>query len=296
MSIGKYVTSLLPSFDKGRVEEDIRVLNEELRENTIPPYQSAAEHFSREKFTSKLTQEFDQTFGRSTNLERSLQGRYPVSIHKVFERSLETLGNLESEIDKLFGRDIAAGGLTYARANMLRLLEVMSFATRYSRKLLLWTYHEEKKALGRDIGEPFTKAEIEWLHENRNAFFAAMRVLGRKPREITGALKNIPDMVVVPEEVEVAEQTVGSAKLDPLSMGLIPIKLNPIYHVRMAIAEFQVARYKSGVEERRALEYRMLALKELREGKEDARLEQEIEYTENRIKKLNHKLAKMEEE
>lgn len=296
MTIGKYVSSLLPSFDKSRVEEDIRVLNEELRENTLPPYKAASEHFSREKLGARDTQEFDRTFSRNVNLERALQGRYPISIYRILDRSVETLGVLENEVDKLFGRDIAAGGLTYTRANLLKLLEVLSFSAKYARKLLIWTYMEEKRALGREVGEPFTKAETQWMYENRNTFFSAMTVLARKPSEISGALKNIPDMVVVPDEVDIAEQTVGSNRLDPLRMGIIPIKLNPIYHIRMAISEFQVARFKAGTEERRALEYRLLALKELKEGHEDARLEQEIQYTENRIKKLNHKLAKMEEE
>lgn len=297
MSIGKYIGSLLPTFDRGRVEEDLRVLKEELSQTTIPPYEAGAEYFAREGFVSKECKEYDTTFGKRVDVERRLQGIYPVTIYAVLQRTLETANMLESHVDKYFGRDISAGGMTYARANMLRLIEVSYFVSRYARKLLLWTYDNEKRALGNPVGNPFTMAEEAWLHENRTGFFYAMRVLGRPTNEIKGALSNIPDMVVVPEEIEVAEQTVGVQKLDPLRMGLIPIKLNPIYHVRLAIAEFQVARYKAGQEEKRALEYRLLALREIREdGDADARLQQQIEYTENRVKKLNHKLAKMEEE
>lgn len=297
MSIGKYVSSLLPSFDKGRVEEDLRVLKEELGQTTIPPYEAAAEYFSMEKFNAKECQQFDRLFGNRVNVERKMQGNYPVTIHHVLQRASETVSMLEGRVDKYFGRDVASSGLTYARANLLRLIEVTYFVSRYARKLLLWTYDEEKKALGRQVGEPFTKAEIEWIFANRDGFFTALNVLAKPTKEIQGALANIPDMIVVPEEVDVAEQTVGAAKLDPLRMGIIPIKLNPIYHVRLAIAEFQVARYKAGQEEKRALEYRLLALKEIQtDGGGDARLEQQIEYTENRIKKLNHRLAKMEEE
>lgn len=296
MSIGKYVSSLLPSFDKGRVEEDIRVLKEELSQITIPPYEAAAEFYGANGFSSKQCQEFNRTFANRTNVERKFEGYYPVTIHHVLVRAQETVAMLDGQVDKYFGRDVATSGLTYARANLLRLIEVTYFVCRYSRKLLLWTHDEEKKSLGRKIGDPFTSAEIEWLFENRDGFFAAINVLARPTKEIAGALYNIPDMVVVPEEVDVAEATVGANKLDPLRMGIIPIKLNPIYHVRLAIAEFQVARYKAGQEEKRSLEYRLLALKEIHNEGGDAHLEQQIEYTENRIKKLNHKLAKMEEE
>lgn len=297
MKIGKYVGSLLPTFDRGQVEEDLRVLKEELSDTTIPPYESAADYFGREGFQSRECDDFNSLFDRQVDVERKLKDIYPVTIHKVLERTLETANMLESEVDRYFGRDIAAGGMTYARANLLRLVEVSYFVSRYARKLLLWTYDQEKKAAGREIGNPFTRVEIAWIHENRNGFFAALRVLGRPTKEIKGALVNIPDMVVVPEEVEVAEQTVGSGKLDPLRMGLLPPKLNPIYHVRMAIAEFQVARHQVAQEEKRALEYRLLALRDIRnEGGGDARLEQQIEYTENRVKKLNHRLAKMQED
>lgn len=297
MSIGKYVGSLLPSFDKGRVEEDLRVLKEELSQSTIPPYESAAEYFGSEKFKSKECQQYDRLFGGRVKVERRMEGVYPVVIDHVLRRASDTVSMLEGEVDKYFGRDVAASGLTYARANLLRLIEVTYFVSRYARKLLLWTYDEEKKAHGRKVGDPFTKAEIEWIFANRDAFFIALNVLAKPTSEIKGALYNIPDMVVVPEEVDIAEQTVGATKLDPLRMGIIPIKLNPIYHVRLAIAEFQVARYKAGQEEKRSLEYRLLALKEIKQDSGgDARLEQQIEYTENRIKKLNHKLAKMEED
>ena len=60
----------------------------------------------------------------------------------------------------------------------------------------------------------------------------------------------------------------------------------------MAVAEWQVNRYKAALEEKRALEYRLLALKEEREP--DARLQQEIAYTEGRLQKLNKKVIDME--
>lgn len=296
MSIGKYVTSLLPSFEKARVEEDLRMLKDDLHENTLPPYEAAAGHFKRDAFKAGECKDFDKAFNQQVRVERAMQGRYPATIHAVLVRTEETVQMLDDQVDKLFGRDIAASGLSYTRANVLRLIEVIGFTTKYARKLLLWTYANEKAALKHSVGTPLTKAEIEWLVQNRQSFFMAITLLSKKSKEIEGALKLIPDMVVVPAEVEVAEQTVGAKRLDPLQMGIIPIKLNPIYHVRMAIAEYQVNRHKAGVEERRALEYRLLALKELQDGKKDAALEQQIEYTENRLKKLNHKLAKMEEE
>lgn len=294
MSISKYVTSLLPSFERSQVEEDIRVLKEDLGENTLPPFAAAADHFKRDKFAAKDVVDFDRVFGRS--VRTSINGNFISVTYEALKRANEMLGKIDTAVDKYFGRDITAEGMTYARLNVLRYLEIVSFATRYSRKVLLWTYHNEQAAHKRPVGNPLARAEIQWLHENRQAFFVCIRILSTKPQDVEKFFRNIPDMIVVPEEVEMAKQTVGEDRLDPLQTNLIPVKLNPIYHVRMAITEWQVNRYKAGQEEKRALEYRLLALKESREGKEDAKLEQMIEYTEDRLKKLNYKLAKIEED
>jgi primosomal protein N'' len=49
------------------------------------------------------------------------------------------------------------------------------------------------------------------------------------------------------------------------------------------------------MEEKRMLEFRLLQLKQAEEGKKDAKLQQQIEYTEGRLQKINYKLKKMEE-
>lgn len=296
MSIAKYVASLLPSFEKSQIEEDVRLLKEELMNNTIEPYRAAADFFKRNGFKSKDTIEFDQTFGRQIRVESEMLGRYPITIHLAMVRCLDNLLMVESRIGTVVGRDLAATGLSYSKANLLRFIEVANFVAKYARKLLLWTYANENVALGLRIGDPLAPAEMGYLVQNRAAFISGLSVVAKKTKVIEAALNNIPNLIVVPAEAEAVSQTVGMARLDPLQTGLIPIKLNPIYHIRMAIAEYQVARYKAGQEEKRALEYRLLALKELAEGTQDAKLEQQIEYTENRLQKLNFKLAKMEED
>lgn len=296
-TIGGYISSLLPSFSKARVEEDIKVLLRDIRDNTLPPYKTAAEHFQRLKFKSRDVNDFDRVFTRSVKLDREYKGNYISTVSKVLENATETLTTIENTLDKYFSKDIASSGLTYKRANMLRYIEVATFVNKYARKLLLWTYNKENTAYGLELANPFTKAEEEWLLKNRDGFLAAVRVLSIKSRQLEGIISSIPDMIIVPEEEQVVVQTQGLNAVDPLKMGLIPIQLNPIYHIRILVAEWQVARYESGVEERRGLEYHLLLLKEQTEGgTPDAKLEREIEYTQERIKKLNYRLAKMEEE
>lgn len=293
MSIIKYISSLLPSIERSRVEEDIRILTDDISQNTLPPYEAAAE-FNTGKFASSEVNKFNATFGKTIkNVDREIDGNFLQVTFGALTRTLETVNQIEDRLDKYFGKDIIASGMTYQRANILTYLESITFATKYARRLLLWTYHNEQAASGVKLDDPFTKAEVKWLFSKRDDFLNVMKVMVKKPKDIEGAIKLIPDMVIIPEEVETIKKTVGGNKLDPLNMKFMIC--NPIYHIRMAWTEYQVERYEAGKEERCALEYRLLVLKEAKSGKRDAGLERQIEHSENRLSKLNHKLSKMEE-
>lgn len=293
MTIQKYVSSLLPAFSKSELEEDMQTLKKDLQENTLPPLQAAAEYFGRDGFQAKENQDFNRVFERQSI--RDAEKDYVATMAKAAGRFLETLQKVDNTLDD-FGRDVTQKGMTYRQVNVLRLLEMGNFFVRYSRTLLRLTYANEQEAAGRGIGEGIAQVEYTWLIENRNAFFRSLNVMMYPPKTVDDLLGKIPDMVVIPEEVNNVRETVGADKIDPFQVNLLPPKLNPVYHVRMAITEWQVSRYNAGKEERRHLEYRLLALKEGREGKEDAGLERQIEYTENRLKKLNYRLSKMEED
>ena len=101
-------------------------------------------------------------------------------------------------------------------------------------------------------------------------------------------------MTVNPSSVTDIVASVGASRVDPMNFGLIPIVLNPIYHVRMMIADWQVNRFKAADEERKLLEFKLLKMKMTDGGKRDANVDRQIEYTEGRLQKLNYKLMEME--
>lgn len=297
MSVGRFIKSLLPSFEKSRIQEDIKTIKEELGEASLSPYKAASEHFEDHKFTSEDNLSFDQLFNREVNVDRNIKGdNYVTTIYQASQRAMSTLYIVEKAIEDAFAKDVTAEGLTFARANLIRYVEVLYFFSRYSRRLLLWTYNNERLSHGKENIEPFSPAEYEWMTQNQRNFMQCVGVVSHSERKMKGLFVNIPDMVVIPDEEANVEQTIGKVKLDPLKMNFINPVLNPIYHIRMHYTDFMVARYKLAQEEKRALEYRLLSLKELNQGRSDPKLDQQIEYTENRVRKLNRKLSKMEED
>lgn len=297
MKVSNYIVSLLPSFEKRRVMEDIRVIRQELTENTLLPYQAADEFFNQWDFISGPVRDFDKRF--QSRVKTDFKGNYVRVTYKVLNRISDNLDTLEALVDNYFSKDIMREGMTYLKANLLQYVETITFAMRYSRSLLRWTYAMEvaEQTENRELADhPLTPAEMQWLAKAEGDFGHAIRILSGTKRDLKKAVDDIPDVVINPDNADVVTRTLGLSKVDPLQIGLISSRLNPIYHIRMAVAEWQVQRYKTVAEERRLIEYRLMQMKELqKDGHTDARLGKNIEYTESRLEKMNYRLHRMEE-
>lgn len=293
----KFVSALLPGFERVQVEEDIRLVKAGLMENTIPVYETAAEQFGIDEFKSKEAINFNKEM--ATELKRidiRVKGTFVNAILEQLNNTVAVLTLLENDIDKYFGKDVVKSSLTYTQANIIKYIELASFNIKYARKILLWTLQKEQAQAGQDIDTPFTKAEVQWISDNKNLFVKSIRTLSVEPRKVTGLFKNIPNMVIATgDEAAVLDATAGK-QVDPIGMGFIATKLNPIYYIGMAVAEYQALVYERSVEEKRSLEFRLLSLKEARSGKRDPKLEQQIEYIEGRVKKLGYQISRFEEE
>ena len=187
--------------------------------------------------------------------------------------------------------------MTFLKINLLQYVEAITFTIRYARRNLLWTYAEEIAGEDPDIDVgDLTRGELQWLSENKSTYFACLKILSGDKKDLEKVFAEIPDVVVSEQSERVVPSTVGADRVDPFKFDFIPVKLNPIYHARMAIAEWQVARHRAAQEEKRMLEFRLLQLKSTQDGERNAKLEQQIEYTQGRIEKLNFKVQKMEED
>lgn len=294
MKLQKFISLMLPTFEKGRLIEELGVVRNEIKEITLPPLREASEFYRVGKLKSVQGLNYDKNFLRIAPIQK-VSGNYLTASYVVLaalDEKLEVLGKL---IDKAFSKDVGSSSISFLRANILQYLEVASFSSRYARRLLLWTLSEEQDSANSPFRLPkaMSKAEERWIWDNRDNFAKCLSILSIDTHKMQSSFQAVPDMVVAPDDIAAVEATVGSTKTDPFHFGFIPVRLNPIYYIRMSIAEWQVNRYKAAIEEKRALEYRLLALKD--SGGGDAKLEQEIAYTEGRVQKLNKRIAEMEE-
>lgn len=294
MKFSSFLKSLLPGFEKDRVLEDIRLTHTELKDITIPAYETSIAILKTKDLKSKEVTDFEKVFRRNN----------PGFGKELFEGLLEGLQVAESNMDvvesliqKTYNEDVAAGGLTYLKANLLQYVEVVGFVSKFARKFLFYTFVMEAanyEANSLKMTESLSRAEIQWIEENFLNFAQAFKIVSTPKAKLAKQFSEIPDIVVTGENEDTLMRTQG-AKIDPFQMRFIPTWLNVIYHVRIHVAEWQVERYNAAKEELKIIQLRKLHLERMRDNKPDARIEKEIEYLESRAQKLNHKIAQMED-
>lgn len=296
MKIANYVSSLLPRIARSDVSKNLEDLRVELRDQTVAPYKSAADVFNDWSWKTDFAKNFEKTLDKE--VKSRFRGNYVDVVGQILNRTLETITTLEKLVDRMYAKDIIATALSYSETQLLQLIEVVSFVSKYSRKLLIRTIAMEIDTQRKKptVTTRLTPAEVRWLDNNAMLFMHALRALDRSPADLEKVFKSIPDIEVDVENANNVIASVGAKKLDPLGLSSQGVILNPIYHIRVAYTDWQVARYEAAKEERKLLEYQILDMKNAKAGNEDAKLEKALEYTEDRLSRLNYKIEKIEEE
>lgn len=293
MEIKKYLDSILPMFTRQRIFEDIDVVKQSLDENTLPVYKEYAKLMGKENFKSDFANGYQERFDK--RFEGKATGNIIGTIAKQLEGISEKLPIISQTVENSFADDITRNAMTILRVNVLQYLESISYTVQYARRLLISIVAYEVNAYNENIDVDIIDGELLWLEDNFATFVTCLNVLETTDDKLKDTLKDIPDVAVNPDSVDNVIAMVGKDKADPMQFGFIPVMLNPAYHIGMRIAEWQADRYRKSVDEREMLQYRLLQYKLVEAGKGDAALERKIKITQDRIEKLNYKIAKMEE-
>lgn len=297
MKLQAYLGSLLPGFTKERMVEDIGTAREELRDSTIEPLRAITRLYGKYKWESEWVRELDESFEKEVKIRYT--GNFLNGMLDVMETIDDNIDTVEQLVETQYADDVMRDAMTVLRVNLLQYIEVMTFAIQYTRRLLVAVMAIEVSAVnGNDPESLPKKGDMDWLEQRRSSYFVALQILSDKKENIQKTFSEMPNVAINKDSVDTTQAVIGHANTDPMGFCLIPLVLNPIYHVRMAIAEWQAARFKAAEEEKRMLEFRLLQLKLAKEGKgkKDAKLEQNIEHTQIRLDKLNYKLKDMGED
>lgn len=232
------------------------------------------------KMFSEVMGQIDRRTDPIATLERAMNS---------YEEKLRAIQGL---IEKELGRTVNESTATFRSVNITEYAKAFLFVSNYTRTLLSIVLMELTDSPG--LKEKALKTDIEWLNSRKLAYKNTLRNLSEPLDKQIDKLKKIPSVEITDTET-LANIGIKKSEVDPLNMGLLPVSLNPFWHLGRTIVEFQNKRYKLAIQEKALFEQQVEKLKLDRAGKKDAKLEQAITYFEGKVEERRYDVSRYEE-
>ena len=301
MKLSQFVKSLLPSFKRSKVEVDLKQLEDILKKVVLPTLKKAVEVTRGEPLQSAMAVSVDIGVRKASGINSSAITLLGI-LYNMYAALLPKLDYIGKIIDDEFEPDLSRANMTYKQLSIVRFLELARFGIDYGVRLtsrLLAAEARTRLNQTDRIDDQLTPSERKYMDDNLGSFLQIVGLLHVPLNSLRQALEKMPEVVVVPEKADTAEQLVGLDKLDPLRLGFInssALDYNFIYHFRLMKAEAEVRHYKLMEKEAQALELRILELKEAYQNRQDPRLQQQLEYREGQLQRLRIEYNELTEE
>ena len=184
-------------------------------------------------------------------------------------------------------------GISYTKVNVLRLIEAADFFGAYSGQFLNQLLIEETKNAEEGQQVPQMKApELEYLDKHFVDFLQVCKILERDAKRIKERLAELPQATVTDLTEKTFPATMSLVQLDPFGVRGMSASISPLFHVGMALANYQAASYKAKKENLELLQLRVYNLQRLYEGKNDLAIQREIVLLQDRVSGLQSDIAK----
>lgn len=299
MKIIQFVKGLLPHFEKSRVLEDLRVSIGELDSIVIDNYNQASEHFRTNRLKSDDSKDLSDAFYQNFDLQKgSKQASFVGDINKRMAFVKKNAEYVLESVEELFERDIIAEGLTVRKALLIRAAESMSFISKFSIDLLNVVYVNEATEVNATLEESLrlAPATIKLVNHNVTKFAKLLSDYGIPNDSFKKLIQELPEVVINSKTANTVMGLYNEKDIDPFANSyVVGFNGNPIYHIRLLVAEWQSSRYKASKDKKKMLELRLLHLQLIQDKKNDPKLEQEINYIQSRIDKTERYLREVEE-
>lgn len=308
MNIISFIKSLLPRLQKDQVLEDLRVTVDELGNVSIPNYTHASDFFRSNKLQSDANKQLSDLFYRKFEGKGGRQNNVVSEVAKRLPFLKDNAEFVIQQIELLLEKDIISEGLTAKKAFLIRTANHLSFLSSFAPDLLNVIYVNEALAINakNEDGAKGTGVEIEesmrlapavvkHVDSNIMAFGSLIGEYGIPTKDFEKLLETIPEVIISSRNAGTIAGLFNEKDIDPLLSGYVQKAFCPVYSVRLIFAEWQAARYKAKRETKRMLELRLLHLKLLQEKKNDPKIEEEINYIQGRVDKIQRYLREVEE-
>jgi hypothetical protein len=293
--IGEFFRSLLPGLSRKDLVIDITHTYDELHQIVIPMYETDMSEFT---FKGELAKSLDRMIRKSSiDFHKSSYATISKCLKQISDNEEEVIKMLEST----FGKEIVKDALDYKKIQILNYVEALNFINEYSRRWILGVVTQEfdPNTAHRIVG-PIDKATIAWAQDwnNMSTFIKVLEICAKPTKNFLNTVDKVEGLLVKLEEVGAADAVINKG-IDPNGFGIIPVRMNPFFHIALAVNTWRVARYERNIEERAKLQLMVLALQEQQSKTQDTEkltnLEKQIKYRSNQINIYTGKIEDMED-
>lgn len=294
-AISEFVQGLLPGLKKDTVLEDLRVSIDNIDKIVVP---------AMDKVTAVLKDKFKSQ--ALTDLNKAFNGAYKGKIkgNNFLVIARDSLTNIranadyvDSQLQELLESTIVPDGLTSRKAVMIRSSKQIAFIADMTLDLANVALILETLEANGELSEDMELSKGTTIRVQRNIvrYAYALMDFSKDPKEFQKLFEGTRDLYVGGSNAKNVSAAATELELDPFDSRLVQnVAYNPIYHLRIAVAQWQAKRYHAAKDKKKLLELRVLQLKAEQEKKSDPRILNEINYTQSRIDKIDRDLHETE--
>lgn len=295
MSIINYVHKLIRTIGKDDIMEDIRITKKEISDKLIPLYTDAAKYFSSTGIQSDQLKSFNVSFMRTYGKKEAHKNMFS-AVSAALPKMLANLDILADTVEKSLETKLITGSASLRQAVLIKDVDLATFASNYSFRLLTYAYNEESKEIGESQFEDLEipKPVRDSILDNLTTYTQVLKVLGTGSDQFYSKLMALKDVAIDQKDIDALRYMQDEPILELSELDPVGFDANPIFHFGLMIAEWQANRYKLNQETKRYLEMKLMHLKMLDKGNPDPKVEIEMEYIARRIEKLQYTIAKAE--
>lgn len=292
MNILGYVKELAPVMERRELLKQLEQLQIEYDDTISPVLMELEEVFSQMPLKSVLNRKIQMAFSKRYNGNKPAVLSLLSSI-KVVRGNFDTL---KAETKSLFAIQFTNVNLSFSRASLLKYIEAVAFYLRYTRKMALFLVAQEAALLGKATRQRWSSAETEWVESNIDQYVELYLSMSVTPQQLKQNIRQASEAIVNDETYQVAEQSLGQERIDPLKLDNFSPRHNPFLILGRILAEYQVERYLLSQQELYGLQLRLEELRVLLQGDPTSpTIQKQIEAYENRISDYEFEIAKLEE-
>lgn len=291
-NILSYVGFLQPVMEKRELLKDLDAVQLEYLDTVLPVLDEFIDSINGLQLKSNFYKKFDNKLKHSVNSNLPAIALF-ISAVKNTNVVIEVT---KKEIKDKLGIQFTNKGLTFSKANIIKMVDALAFFVKFSRRFMLALVANESNVLGNATREVWTPAERAAIEEGLDQLVALIPTMILDEAKLKDSFKKTSDAVVEEETFALSSQAISLDKQDPLNLNNFSPARSPFVAFGKWRAEVKHKRYQLAKEELYGLQLRLEELRALKaQDNTNPVIQKQIQAYEKRISDYEYEISKLEE-